>query len=135
MGFEYGVGKDFKEHLFSKILPSTNHPKFTAIFADASSFYEKIQALKAAITKLAISDIVLAETFNKEQVLDLLDVFEEKDILDRANIEEAKAFKNCCTACGDKEWKVKTCCKLVWYCSKKCQRDHWPEHKDECMCR
>ncbi len=48
----------------------------------------------------------------------------------------------CCAACGiaDTEvdgGKLKTCiaCKSARYCSVKCQRGHWPQHKRACKKR
>ena len=42
----------------------------------------------------------------------------------------------CCASCGiagDDDIKLKKCaCKLVQYCSVKCQKDHRPKHKKEC---
>jgi len=39
-----------------------------------------------------------------------------------------------CNNCGDKEKDIKKCsgCFLVWYCSQKCQREHWSQHADQC---
>jgi hypothetical protein len=41
-----------------------------------------------------------------------------------------------CVPCK-KKWQLrdmKTCssCKIIWYCSKKCQEEHWKQHKQEC---
>lgn len=48
----------------------------------------------------------------------------------------------CCAACGNKTTevdgeKLKTCiaCKSAKYCSVKCQRSHWPQHKRACKQR
>ena len=46
----------------------------------------------------------------------------------------------CCASCGTKagdDIKLKKCtsCYLVKYCSVKCQKDHWPQHKKECKKR
>ncbi|KAJ7624460.1 hypothetical protein FB45DRAFT_1086110, partial [Roridomyces roridus] len=40
-------------------------------------------------------------------------------------------------SCGRKEerigqWQKCSGCKLVWYCSRTCQKMHWPEHKEPC---
>ncbi len=53
---------------------------------------------------------------------------------------ETDVMKMCCASCGIAEIddiKLKDCsaCKLVKYCSIKCQRDHWPHHKKECKKR
>ncbi len=40
-----------------------------------------------------------------------------------------------CIACGDRffdKLKFCTCCRKVRYCSKKCQKGHWKEHKKVC---
>eukprot|EP00984_Skeletonema_dohrnii_P015641 scaffold6781_cov78-Skeletonema_dohrnii-CCMP3373.AAC.1 len=50
-------------------------------------------------------------------------------------------MSSCCASCGIAQVddiKLTTCdanCKLVRYCSDKCQRDHWPQHKEECKKR
>lgn len=40
----------------------------------------------------------------------------------------------CCVGCRKLFDKVRKCgrCKVVFYCSVECQRDHWPEHKKIC---
>ncbi len=50
------------------------------------------------------------------------------------------ANKQCCASCGiagGDDVKLKDCsaCHLVKYCSVKCQKDHWPQHKKECKGR
>lgn len=39
-----------------------------------------------------------------------------------------------CAACGRSDTKLKSCphCKKVNYCRKKCRRNHWSTHKQEC---
>jgi len=39
-----------------------------------------------------------------------------------------------CSTCFTARPKLQTCqrCKSVWYCSKECQRKHWPQHKTYC---
>mmetsp|Transcript_25967 Transcript_25967/g.39234 ORF Transcript_25967/g.39234 Transcript_25967/m.39234 type:complete len:237 (-) Transcript_25967:375-1085(-) len=54
--------------------------------------------------------------------------------------EPAVSTKTCCASCGIEEShdiKLKSCtaCKLVRYCSVKCQREHRPKHKQECKKR
>ena len=40
-----------------------------------------------------------------------------------------------CAFCHSKTGTLKRCsgCKRVFYCSKKCQKSHWKEHKPECQ--
>ena len=50
---------------------------------------------------------------------------------------QAAATDMCCASCGNAEGdevKLKTCaaCKLVRYCSVKCQKEHRPQHKARC---
>ena len=50
---------------------------------------------------------------------------------------QAAATDMCCASCGNTEGdevKLKTCaaCKLVRYCSVKCQKEHRPQHKARC---
>eukprot|EP00984_Skeletonema_dohrnii_P008303 scaffold3042_cov127-Skeletonema_dohrnii-CCMP3373.AAC.6 len=47
---------------------------------------------------------------------------------------------SCCASCGitakdDMKLKICTACKLVRYCSVKCQKEHRPKHKRECKQR
>ncbi|KIJ13052.1 hypothetical protein PAXINDRAFT_170812 [Paxillus involutus ATCC 200175] len=39
-----------------------------------------------------------------------------------------------CSSCFIARPKLQTCqrCKSVWYCSKECQKKHWPQHKTHC---
>jgi hypothetical protein len=41
--------------------------------------------------------------------------------------------KQCC-GCQKYALEIKLCtaCKQARYCSKECQREHWPAHKEEC---
>jgi hypothetical protein len=54
--------------------------------------------------------------------------------------EEEESDVMCCAFCGIgevDEIKLKKCtaCKLVRYCSVKCQKEHRPQHKKECKKR
>jgi hypothetical protein len=42
-----------------------------------------------------------------------------------------------CAKCGSSSIEMPRCsgCFAVFYCSKKCQREHWPDHKDACRAR
>lgn len=56
------------------------------------------------------------------------------------NLEEAGHSMMCCASCGIAgvdDIKLKTCtaCKLVRYCSVKCQKEHRPQHKKDCKKR
>ncbi|KAK1738592.1 hypothetical protein QTG54_010622, partial [Skeletonema marinoi] len=56
------------------------------------------------------------------------------------DLEPAVSTKTCCASCGIEESddiKLKSCtaCKLVRYCSVKCQREHRPKHTQECKKR
>lgn len=44
------------------------------------------------------------------------------------------ALKTPCTSCGTALHGMKKCagCKLVYYCSKFCQQNHWTVHKEQC---
>jgi hypothetical protein len=53
---------------------------------------------------------------------------------------EAGADVICCASCGiaendDIKLKICTSCELVRYCSVKCQRNHFPQHEEECKKR
>lgn len=54
----------------------------------------------------------------------------KKEILDKVSFKERnKACFNCdLPDCSNKC----SACKKVYYCSKKCQTDHWKEHKEIC---
>ncbi|TCD61252.1 hypothetical protein EIP91_008701, partial [Steccherinum ochraceum] len=58
--------------------------------------------------------------------------FEERLLTDR---EIEKSYRRC-SKCGDQgpQVKLSLCsqCKQVFYCSKQCQKAHWPEHKGFC---
>jgi len=54
-----------------------------------------------------------------------------------AESESSNVMMMCCASCGigdDDDIKLKKCtaCKLVRYCSVKCQREHRPQHKKTC---
>ena len=40
-----------------------------------------------------------------------------------------------CSGCNQSGRRYKACggCNSVWYCSRDCQRAHWPTHKRECQ--
>ena len=47
------------------------------------------------------------------------------------------AFVIDCSSCGKPDKKMMRCnrCKMCWYCSPACQREHWASHKKTCkMC-
>jgi len=58
------------------------------------------------------------------------------ELLDEAGEEEMMCCASCGTAGGD-EVTLKNCnaCHLVRYCSVKCQREHWSQHKLACKKR
>ena len=54
--------------------------------------------------------------------------------------EDTNTMMPCCASCGTAAGdvvKLKKCtaCHLVQYCSVKCQKDHWKQHKKECKKR
>ena len=54
-----------------------------------------------------------------------------------ATESELMMFCASCGVAGGDDIKLKKCtaCYLVKYCSVKCQRDHWKQHKKECKKR
>jgi hypothetical protein len=48
--------------------------------------------------------------------------------------EREAAARKRCAVCGIPLADVKQCggCRKVAYCSRECQRKHWPQHKEEC---
>ena len=43
------------------------------------------------------------------------------------------ALKGFCPACGKKGKYQCSQCHKVWFCSVGCQKDYWPDHKDDCI--
>ncbi|KAF8996165.1 ankyrin repeat-containing domain protein [Cyathus striatus] len=58
----------------------------------------------------------------------------QKWIRKRNGEDEAPRSEKACAACGEKEKPLKNCakCQVARYCSRECQRSHWPTHKKSC---
>jgi hypothetical protein len=52
-----------------------------------------------------------------------------------ANVCEAGARNTTCASCGKSAANNSACtrCLAVFYCDKKCQKEHWPQHKLKCI--
>ena len=50
------------------------------------------------------------------------------------NPSKSQKCNHCCKL-GGEQGLLRRCgqCKSVWYCSNKCQKEHWPEHKGVCQ--
>ncbi|XP_018329244.1 zinc finger MYND domain-containing protein 10 isoform X2 [Agrilus planipennis] len=62
----------------------------------------------------------IAQTLNEAYNTTLLEAFENQDT------------GNKCAKCDNKAIQRCSRCKKQWYCSRRCQVEHWTQHKDEC---
>jgi NADH pyrophosphatase NudC (nudix superfamily) len=90
------------------------------------------------VLTLAIHNMVLADI---EALLPYmqtnLNITDEEKVLNAAQTLVFNRLSNrICDKCGNKHdiKKLSLCrnCGMTWYCSKKCQVEHWPKHIERC---
>lgn len=100
--------------------------------ADLDKIFEKLQK-KSDIASTLIDNVP------QRDVDEIMSKAESGTAFDEKTVRHAIAFirktNRICKRCGITDVHLKCCskCKIVYYCSQECQKQHWPSHKRECV--
>ncbi|XP_018570966.1 zinc finger MYND domain-containing protein 10 [Anoplophora glabripennis] len=82
--------------------------------------------------KIAEKQVPLIFTNDQSALQDVAKKLNEAyntDLLEKFEVKEQTA----CAQCGKGALQRCSNCKKSWYCSRSCQVNHWPQHKDDCI--